>query len=189
PIVNVNEEPSTFEVIDDAQAQKNCFSDIHDEHEELNEVSQTDEQTLKKDNELSIDIAFKIELSDPKQQRLTTMSRPFTNNLKQKVQKELNRQLKAGIIRKSRSLYEYLSMPMGIKTAPAWFQRVIEDALNDLIYSDFGEGKNEPNHEKTKENLSNIKQEPVENVKTHNSKSNTSDYATLAEIKNKIKTA
>ena len=31
-------------------------------------------------------------------------------------------------------LFEYLSMPMGIKSAPAWFQRVIEDALKDLIY-------------------------------------------------------
>jgi len=87
------------------------------------------EQALKKENELSIvrekiinelktisatsvteltpqknmDIAFKIELSDPKQQPLTTKSRPLPYNLKQKVQDELNRQLKAGIIRKSRS--------------------------------------------------------------------------------------
>ncbi|CAF0900533.1 unnamed protein product [Brachionus calyciflorus] len=30
-------------------------------------------------------------------------------------------------------LYEYLCMPMGIKTAPAWFQRVIEDAFKELI--------------------------------------------------------
>ncbi|CAF1127569.1 unnamed protein product, partial [Brachionus calyciflorus] len=29
-------------------------------------------------------------------------------------------------------LFEYLSMPMGIKTAPAWFQRSIEDAFKEL---------------------------------------------------------
>ena len=28
-------------------------------------------------------------------------------------------------------LYEYLSMPMGINTAPAWFQRFIERVLAD----------------------------------------------------------
>ena len=30
-------------------------------------------------------------------------------------------------------LYEYLSMPMGIKTAPAWFQRFIEETLRMYI--------------------------------------------------------
>jgi len=163
----------------------------------------------------NMDIAFKIELLDPNQTPITTKSRPLPYHLKQKVKDELDRQLKAGIIRKSRSewssalrivdkkdgsiritvdykplnkiikgdsyplpsikdlfnklseadvftrmdiksayhqipveeestkytaficefgLFEYLSMPMGIKSAPAWFQRVIEDALKDLIY-------------------------------------------------------
>ena len=30
-------------------------------------------------------------------------------------------------------LYEYLSMPMGIKTAPAWFQRFMESTFADFI--------------------------------------------------------
>ena len=30
-------------------------------------------------------------------------------------------------------LYEYLSMPMGIKTAPAWFQRFMEATFADFI--------------------------------------------------------
>ncbi|CAF1021517.1 unnamed protein product [Brachionus calyciflorus] len=136
PIVNENEKPSTIEVIDDTQAQKTCFSGVK-KHYELNEVSQSDEQILKKENELSIvlekiinelktisatyvteltpqknmDIAFKIELSDPKQQPLTTKSRPLPYNLKQKVQEELNRQLKAGIIRKSRMADSFSRLP------------------------------------------------------------------------------
>ena len=160
------------------------------------------------------DIAFKIELIDPRQTPITTKSRPLPYHLKQKVKDELDRQLKAGIIRKCRSewssalrivdkkdntikitvdykplnkvikrdsyqlpsirdlfnklseldvftrmdiksayhqipveessikytaficefgLFEYLSMPMGIKSAPSWFQRVIEDPLQELI--------------------------------------------------------
>lgn len=31
------------------------------------------------------------------------------------------------------SIFEYLSMPMGIKTAPAWFQRFIESVLDKFI--------------------------------------------------------
>ena len=30
-------------------------------------------------------------------------------------------------------LYEYLSMPMGIKNAPAWFQRFVEETFRDFI--------------------------------------------------------
>ena len=49
------------------------------------------------------DIAFKIDLTDPNQKPITTKSRPLPYHLKQKVREELDRQLKAGIIRKSKS--------------------------------------------------------------------------------------
>ncbi|CAF1004247.1 unnamed protein product [Brachionus calyciflorus] len=51
----------------------------------------------------NMDIAFKTELLDPNQTPITTKSRPLPYHLKQKVKEELDRQLKAGIIRKSRS--------------------------------------------------------------------------------------
>ncbi|CAF0816653.1 unnamed protein product [Brachionus calyciflorus] len=51
----------------------------------------------------NIYIAFKIDLTDPNQKPITTKSRPLPYHLKQKVREELDRQLKAGIIRKSKS--------------------------------------------------------------------------------------
>ncbi|CAF1095885.1 unnamed protein product [Brachionus calyciflorus] len=89
---------------------------------------------------------------------------------------ELKKGLSSGIARKfygpfevvgkNRNKVDYFIKKYGSKKART--KQVHISRLKTFYYNlgDFGEGKNAPNHDKTKDNLSTIKQEPVKNVKT-----------------------
>ncbi|RNA39717.1 RNA-directed DNA polymerase (reverse transcriptase) domain containing [Brachionus plicatilis] len=67
----------------------------------IEEVSAKSVLDLKPDK--NSDVAFEIEFQDPNQKPIKYRCRPIPSNLKEKVNTELDRQLKAGIIRPSRS--------------------------------------------------------------------------------------